>query len=165
MHNKFVQLIATAVAAAGLLGNSRKTITVSTAAPEGSASSYTAWRRASSPFALLAADSLPPIACNLKALTSEQRKQLAHIGEHVISAIGASRELANGYAFRIDPTKASLLDVAQWLDLWRRCCPFYEFQVQLQAADAVVWLSVTGRPGVKEYIPIDVPQLVAKLPR
>lgn len=114
---------------------------------------------------LLTADSLPPIACNLKTLTPEQRKQLAHIGEHVISAIDASRELPDGYAFRIDPAKASLLDVAQWLDLWRRCCPFYEFGVDIHAADAVVWLSVKGRPGVKEYIPIDSPRLAAKLPK
>ncbi|MBV8866025.1 MAG: hypothetical protein JO210_11570 [Acidobacteriaceae bacterium] len=131
MPTKFVRMIATVIAAAGLLG----------------------------------ANSLPPIACNLKALTPEQRKQLAHIGEHVISAIDASRELADGYAFRIDPAKASLLDVAQWLDLWRRCCPFYEFQVQLQAADAVVWLAVKGRPGVKQYIPVDSPRLAAKLPK
>ena len=35
----------------------------------------------------LAAETLPPIACNMKALTSEQRKQLEKLGAHVISAI------------------------------------------------------------------------------
>jgi hypothetical protein len=112
---------------------------------------------------LLLAGSLPPIACNLKALTSEQRKQLSQVGEHVISAITKSRELNDGYAFRIDPAKASLIDVARWLDLWRQCCPFYEFQIDLHAADGSVWLAVKGRPGVKEYIPVDSPQLAAKL--
>jgi hypothetical protein len=82
----------------------------------------------------------------------------------VISAITASRELNDGYAFRIDPHKASLIDVAQWLDVWRRCCPFYEFQIDFHAADATIWLSVKGRPGVKEYIPLDSPRLAAKLP-
>ena len=114
---------------------------------------------------LLLADSDPPIACNLKALTSEQRKQLGLVGEHVISAITNSRELSDGYAFRVDPTKASLIEVARWLDLWRRCCPFYEFQIDFHAADASVWLSVKGRPGVKEYIPVDSPRLAAKLPK
>jgi hypothetical protein len=114
---------------------------------------------------LLLADSVPPIACNLKSLTSEQRKQLGEIGQHVISAITNSRELNNGYTFRVDPAKASLIDVARWLDLWRRCCPFYEFRIDLHAADATVWLSVTGRKGVKQYIPIDAPQLAAKLSR
>jgi hypothetical protein len=114
---------------------------------------------------LLSADGLPPIACNLKALTSEQRKQLGEVGEHVISAITTSRDLKDGYSFRVDPAKATLIDVARWLDLWRRCCPFYEFQIDFQAADAAVWLSVKGRPGVKQYIPVDSPRLAAKLPK
>ena len=113
----------------------------------------------------LQAETVPPIACNLKALTSEQRKELEQIGQHVISAIDASRELKDGYAFRVDPRKASLIEVAGWLDLWRRCCPFYEFQIDLHAADARVWLSVKGRPGVKQYIPLDSPRLAAKLPK
>ncbi len=107
----------------------------------------------------------PPIACNLRALTSAQRRQLQQIGTRVISAITASRELKDGYAFRIDPRKASVMDVAQWLDLWRRCCPFYEFRIHLRAADATLWLSVEGRSGVKEFIPLDVPRLAPKLPR
>ena len=108
-------------------------------------------------------ETLPPIACNLKSLTSHQRKQLGQAGDHVISAITASRELADGYAFRVDPAKASLTDVAQWLELWRRCCPFYEFQIDMHAADGSLWLSVKGRPGVKEYIPVDSPRLATKL--
>jgi hypothetical protein len=99
----------------------------------------------------------------MKALTSQQRNQLGQVGEHVISAITESRELSDGYAFRVDPTKASLMDVAQWLDLWRRCCPFYEFRIDVHAADGSLWLSVKGRSGVKEYIPLDSPRLAAKL--
>ena len=106
----------------------------------------------------------PPIACNLKALTAAQRKELGVTGGHAIAAITSSRELADGYAFRIDPARASIVDVAQWLDLWRRCCPFYEFEIDLHAADGGMWLSVKGRPGVKEYIPVDSPRLASKLP-
>ena len=113
----------------------------------------------------LLAETVPPIACNLRALTSQQRTQLERLGAHVISSITTSRELKDGYAFRVDPQKASLMDVAQWLDVWRRCCPFYEFQIDFHAADASIWLSVKGRPGVKEYIPLDSPRLAAKLPK
>ena len=112
-----------------------------------------------------AAETAPPIACNLKALTAEQRKQLDQLGGSAIAAIAESRELKDGYAFRIDPAKESVVDVARWLDIWRRCCPFYEFRIDLHAADGVIWLSVTGRPGVKEFIPLDSPRLAAKLPR
>jgi hypothetical protein len=113
----------------------------------------------------LSAETVPPIACNLKALTSQQRKRLEQIGGHVIAAMTASRELRDGYAFQVDPRKASLMDVAQWLDVWRRCCPFYEFEIDFHAADANIWLSVKGRPGVKEYIPLDSPRLATKLPK
>lgn len=112
-----------------------------------------------------AAEELPPIACNLKALTTEQRGQLGRAGAHVIDAITGSRDLKDGYAFRVDAAKASVVDVAEWLDLWRRCCPFYEFEVDLHAADASLWLTVKGRPGVKAYIPVDSPRLAAKLPK
>jgi hypothetical protein len=78
---------------------------------------------------LLRSDGVPPIACNLKALTSDERKQLTAVGGHVISAITVSRELNDGYSFRVDSARASLTDVAKWLDLWRRCCPFYEFRI------------------------------------
>jgi hypothetical protein len=83
----------------------------------------------------------------------------------MISAITGSTEVSDGYEFRIDPRKASLPEVAQWLDLWRRCCPFYEFRIDFHAADAGIRLWVTGRPGVKEFIPIDSPQLATRLPK
>jgi len=113
----------------------------------------------------LPAETVPPIACNLKALSPAQRKQLGQLGELVISAITASRELDDGYKFQIDPAKASLMDVAQWLDVWRRCCPFYEFEIDIYAGDAGLSLSVKGRPGVKEYIRVDSPRLAKKLPK
>lgn len=113
----------------------------------------------------LLADPVPPIACNLKALTSQQRKELNQLGEHVISAILLTRELSDGYAFQVDSGKASLVDVAEWLDVWRRCCPFYEFRIDFHAADATIWLAVKGRPGVKEFIPLDSPRLATKLPK
>ena len=102
---------------------------------------------------------------HVRTLTPGQRTQLNKLGTQAISAITASRDLTGGYAFRIDPQAASLVDVAQWLDLWRRCCPFYEFEIDLRAADAQLWLSVKGRPGVKQYIPVDSPGLAKKLPR
>src|SRR5215831_17566192 len=81
-----------------------------------------------------AAETLPPIACNMKALNAAQRKQLEETGRLVIAAITGSRELPDGYAFRIEPAKATLMDVARWLDVWRRCCPFYEFEIDFHGA-------------------------------
>jgi len=90
------------------------------------------------------------MACNLKALTAAQRKELNRLGGMGVAAVVASKELADGYSFRLDPSKLALPEVAQWIDLWRRCCPFYEFQVDLRGADGSFRLSVRGRKGVRE---------------
>ena len=113
----------------------------------------------------VSAQSEPPIACNMRALNADQRKQLSAFGDQIAAAVVGTRDLPDGYSFHLDPARASVLDVARTLDLWRRCCPFYEFRVDLHAADGGMWLSVTGRPGVKEYFPVDAPKLAAKLPR
>lgn len=103
-----------------------------------------------------------PIACNLKALSPVQRKELSRMGGQGVAAVVASKELPDGYAFQLN---LPVTEVARWIDLWRRCCPFYEFQVDLHGADGSIWLSLRGRPGVKEYFPIDAPRLAAKLKR
>lgn len=35
----------------------------------------------------------------------------------VIAAMNTSRELKDGYAFRVDPAQASIVDIGKWLDL------------------------------------------------
>jgi hypothetical protein len=71
----------------------------------------------------------------------------------------------DGYGFRFDAAKVSAVDLARGIDLWRKCCPFYEFQIDLRGEDGALWLSLRGRKGVKEYFPIDAPQLASRLPK
>ena len=106
-----------------------------------------------------------PIACNLNALTPAQRKELKIFSERVVSAVIGSREMDDGYGFGVDPTKVSVVDLAGGIELWRKCCPFYEFQIDLRGEDGALWLTLRGRKGVKEYFPIDAPTLAAKLPK
>jgi hypothetical protein len=105
-----------------------------------------------------------PIACNLNALTPTERHALKSFSDHAANAVIDSRELPDGYGFRFDPAQLPLTGVAAGVDLWRKCCPFYEFEIQLRAGDGALWLNLRGRKGVKEYFPIDAPQLAAKLP-
>jgi hypothetical protein len=106
-----------------------------------------------------------PIACNLNALTAVQRQELKHFSERIVSAVVGSREMDDGYGFRVDAAKVTATDLAAGIELWRKCCPFYEFQIDLRGEDGALWLSLRGRKGVKEYFPIDAPKLAAKLPR
>jgi hypothetical protein len=106
-----------------------------------------------------------PIACNLNALTASQRRELKAFSDRVVNAVTGSREMNDGYGFRVDDTKVSVVDLAGGIELWRKCCPFYEFQIDLRGEDGALWLTLRGRKGVKEYFPIDAPTLAAKLPK
>ena len=106
-----------------------------------------------------------PIACNLNALTVSQRRELKAFSDRVVSAVTGSREMNDGYGFRMDSSKVSVVDLAEGVELWRKCCPFYEFQIDLRGEDGALWLTLRGRKGVKEYFPIDAPNLAAKLPK
>ncbi len=62
------------------------------------------------------------------------------------------RELADGYAFQIKSNRVSVVEVAEWVDLERKYCPFFDFQVDLHGAEGALWLSLAGREGTKQFI-------------
>ncbi len=93
-----------------------------------------------------------PFACNLKALTSEERRQHATLNKQLAAAVADMRELTDGYAFRILPDRLSPTATAEWIVLEQKCCPFFGFELRLLAERGPVWLHVTGRPGVKDFI-------------
>ena len=93
-----------------------------------------------------------PIACNLKAFTPQERIEWRKLIDEVGAAQVPSGELMDGYTFRINPQRASLTKVAQWIDLERKCCPFFDFQVGLHGADGALLLTLTGAKGVKQFI-------------
>src|SRR5260370_35717795 len=86
-----------------------------------------------------------PFACNLKAFTPDQRVRWRQLIERVTSAVTEARELKDGYGLRVNGGQASLVDVAEWVDLERRCCPFFDFQIDVHGEDESVWLSLKGR--------------------
>src|SRR5260370_2545101 len=94
----------------------------------------------------------PAFACNLKAFQPEERKRWRELVEQVTSAVVVVRELSNGYALQVNPTRAPVVEVVEWIALERKCCPFFDFQVDLRGEDGGLWLSLKGREGVKQFI-------------
>ena len=86
-------------------------------------------------------------ACNLKALTPEQRTRHAKLSRDLLAGVTERRELPDGYSFRIH---AALSDVGEWIAAERKCCPFFRFR--LEVAGEEEWLSIQGEEGVKKFI-------------
>ena len=66
-------------------------------------------------------------------------------------------ELADGFAFGIRNARESIVDVAEWVSLESRCCSFLKFTIELEPGDSPLTVSITGGPGVKEFLAAEVP--------
>jgi len=89
-------------------------------------------------------------ACDMNALTSQERTQHAALAGALFAAIQERKELANGYAFRLPPER--WLDAARWAELERKCCPFFAFELDAAADRGPLWLTITGRSGAKAFM-------------
>ncbi len=105
------------------------------------------------------ADNQAPFACNLKAFQPAERERWRVLLDKVYGAVVERRELADGYIFRMDTGKLPLVEAAEWIELERRCCPFFDFELTMHGEDGDVWLSLKGRSGVKQFIEADMPRL------
>lgn len=93
-----------------------------------------------------------PIACVVGAFSADERRRWQELGARWRGTIEEIRELPDGYACRLGPDRETILAAAEWMTLDRRCCPFFEFALAIEREGAGVWLRLTGRPGVKEFL-------------
>jgi hypothetical protein len=93
-----------------------------------------------------------PFFCNLKALTPAERAEHKQVTTRMLAAMQRTREVADGYAFDLDGAHLSIKDLASWVDFERRCCPFFDFQVDWRRERGPVTLQLTGRTGIKDFI-------------
>lgn len=90
-----------------------------------------------------------PLACDMTALTPEQRAQHEALAKVLFSYVEETKELDNGYAFRLPFALWS--QSAEFVLLEGLCCPFFDFRLDL-THDQTAWLSLTGPEGVKDLI-------------
>lgn len=93
-----------------------------------------------------------PIACDMSAIEPGRRAQHAATGEQLFRAASEIRELPDGYAFRLPNDSDTLVRAAEFVSLERLCCPFLGFTLVVEPEGGHVWLRLTGREGVKEFI-------------
>ncbi len=92
-----------------------------------------------------------PFFCNPQAMTTEERERYHKLTRTLFSSIEEHRELADGYGFRLSPA-ISLSSAAEWIELESKCCPFFDFHLERSREQGPLWLRLSGRPGVKQFI-------------
>ena len=106
----------------------------------------------------------PPtaLACNLNAMTAEQRERYRALSRQIWQAVEETQELSDGYAFRLPADPALCQVTAEFITLERLCCPFFSLAVELEHDGGPMWLRVTGRDGVKAFIAAEMGQQLSR---
>jgi hypothetical protein len=96
--------------------------------------------------------SQPVLACDLGALSSEERTRRSTVAARVSARFREVRETSDGYAARLDADAQLVQDALDWILLERRCCPFLRLELGFEPCPGPVWLRFGGGPGVKEFL-------------
>ncbi len=91
-------------------------------------------------------------ACDLTAMTPEQRARHHALALLLRPAVVEFEELADGYAARFPMEAATVLLLAEFVTLERRCCPVFTLAVEVEREGGPLRLRITGRDGVKPFI-------------
>ena len=92
------------------------------------------------------------LACDLSALGDAQRKRRFILAQLLQVGTFDVIELADGYAFHVDPTSIIGQHLEELAALERLCCPFLNITVRSAAEDAGLVLEIGGGDAVKEFI-------------
>lgn len=90
--------------------------------------------------------------CNTKALTAEERAHHKQLGDKLMAARKATVETGNGYEFQFGREDATLAELADWVVNESKCCPFFDFHIDLENEGKLICLRLTGEEGIKQFI-------------
>jgi hypothetical protein len=90
--------------------------------------------------------------CNIKALAPAERAHHKLLTEKLISSRKEIVETEKGYEFQFDPSVVSIAELASWVFAESKCCPFFDFHIDLEREGALVCLRLTGDQGIKQFI-------------
>jgi hypothetical protein len=96
-------------------------------------------------------------ACELRALSPEERRNHGELTRRLLSAIRGRQEVADGYAFTVDEAALDWASLADWVRLERRCCPFFRVRLEAAPRGGLLSLELGGAPGAKRFIESELP--------
>ena len=91
-----------------------------------------------------------PYSCNMGAFTEQEMAEYQELATHLRSSVQEIKELKNGFAFKL-PADA-VVATSQWINYERKCCPFFDFALEIPKDSGPVWLRITGERGIKDFI-------------
>jgi hypothetical protein len=91
-----------------------------------------------------------PIACDMTAFSAAERERYRQLRDRVISAVSAVVETPVGFTLTVADSLPPG-DIAEWLMLERRCCPFLDLTLHLDHA-SLTTVDLDGDAGTKQFL-------------
>ncbi|HXN26429.1 MAG TPA: hypothetical protein VN902_04865 [Candidatus Acidoferrales bacterium] len=90
--------------------------------------------------------------CNMKALDPAERAQHQQLTKKLIAVRKKIVQMPRGYEFQYSPSDVSIAELAGWVTTEAKCCPFFNFHIDLEREGNLVCLGLTGEEGIKAFI-------------
>jgi hypothetical protein len=90
--------------------------------------------------------------CNIGALTPAERAHHKQLSEKLMAARRDIVESPKGYEFQFSPSDVTLAELAEWVVNEAKCCPFFDFHIDLENKGTLLCLRLTGEEGIKIFI-------------
>jgi uncharacterized protein HemX len=90
--------------------------------------------------------------CNIKALNPAERERHKQLTDKLIAARREIVETEKGYEFQYSPSNVSIGELADWVAAEGKCCPFFDFHIDLEREGNLLCLRLTGKEGIKPFI-------------
>lgn len=104
-----------------------------------------------------------PFACNRAALNDADRKRhFDELGPMLRAMVKSVRELPDGYAFQFPGDRTTFGLLAEWAAGEHLCCPFFDIDLRQEREHGALWMRLSGRPGVKQFVKADFSQWMDK---
>lgn len=91
-----------------------------------------------------------PIACDMTALSREERQRYDELRSRVLDATDSVTATADAFQLRL-AASVPAEDIAAWMVLEHRCCPFLRISITIQSDDTR-WLEIGGSAAIKDFL-------------
>jgi hypothetical protein len=96
-------------------------------------------------------DQSPQLACIPGAIPTNKRAQHSALARKLLNQDATERtDLVDGYGFRFGTD--TLLELTQFIDNERKCCPFMAFELVIAPEAGPIWLRMTGPNGTRAVL-------------
>ena len=91
-----------------------------------------------------------PIACDMTALSSAERHRYDLLRRMVLDGVEEAHGTATGFHLRLR-RDVSAAEIAEWMSLEHRCCPFLTLQLALKE-DGTIRIDIGGSAAIKAFL-------------